>query len=333
MFCLILFYFSLVAVFLLLIITLAKSRLGLISEIKELRIKLNNLNQQEERLKEEIDKKDKLVREIATLYELSKEMCRFLDINKIFSVFKEGLSKLVRFEECLYFDKIGSFDDFVDFLVIPLAISDKSNFGYLAIKGLDKKDRPKLDILVLQFISALRRSRLYNLIRELAITDSLTKTFTHSYVLDRLNEELKRASQFEFSLACLMIDIDNFKSINDKYGHLVGDVVLKKVAEIIKNNCREIDLVGRFGGEEFIVILPMIDKDNAIVVAERIRKTISSANISIFDRIISVSVSIGLAYYPTDAKSSHEIIDKADWALYRAKNSGKDRVVAYARFD
>ena len=129
-----------------------------------------------------------------------------------------------------------------------------------------------------------------------------------------------------------MIDIDNFKSFNDTYGHLVGDVILKTVADVVRSNCREIDLIGRFGGEEFTVVLPMTSKDGALFAAERIRKSIESTHVRAFDETLSVTVSIGVASFPQDAQANQELIDKADWALYRSKRTGKNKVSVYARY-
>jgi diguanylate cyclase (GGDEF)-like protein len=108
---------------------------------------------------------------------------------------------------------------------------------------------------------------------------------------------------------------------------------LKSVADIIKSNCREIDLIGRFGGEEFMVILPMTTKDGAVFAAERIRQSIASTQIKAFDELLSIAVSIGVANFPDDTSDSQELIDKADWALYRSKKTGKNRVCVYARFE
>jgi len=123
-----------------------------------------------------------------------------------------------------------------------------------------------------------------------------------------------------------MLDIDNFKNCNDTYGHLVGDVVLREVARIIKDSVREIDLVSRYGGEEIAVVLPESSKEGARLVAERIRKGIADNVFKAYDEKVEVTVSIGLAIFPDDAIDAKGIIEKADAALYVAKKAGKNIV-------
>jgi diguanylate cyclase (GGDEF)-like protein len=120
--------------------------------------------------------------------------------------------------------------------------------------------------------------------------------------------------------------------INDQYGHLTGDQVLREIANIIKESVREIDLVGRFGGEEFCVVLPDTDLEGATVVAERIRKSAEQKLIKAYDNSLHITLSIGVTIYPTDGKLMEELMDKADWALYRAKSQGRNCVVAFGLY-
>ena len=129
-----------------------------------------------------------------------------------------------------------------------------------------------------------------------------------------------------------MIDADHFKAVNDQYGHLTGDQVLKEISNIIQENVREIDIVGRFGGEEFCVILPDTELGGSQVVAERIRKSAQKRVIKAYDSSLHVTLSIGLAVYPSDGKVLEELMDKADWALYRAKSQGRNCVVAFGLY-
>ena len=298
------------------------------NDFVDLEDNFKDLNLKEKQIEEEnSEKEEKLVR-IMNLYEFTKEICEFLDEDKIFLNFKNGLRKFIHFDECNYLHSIESRKDSDNLEIIPL-ISDSENYGYLAIKGFNYNEKSSLDILIAQFITSIKRSRLYKRVQELSITDSLTKIFTRRYCLDRFEEELRRSEELSLLLSFLMIDIDNFKSFNDKYGHLVGDVILKTIAEIIKVSCREIDLIGRFGGEEFMVILPMTSKDGALFVAERIRKAIESRQIKAFDELLNLTVSIGVASFPQDDRTTQEIMDKADSALYHSKRNGKNKVSVY----
>jgi diguanylate cyclase (GGDEF)-like protein len=166
----------------------------------------------------------------------------------------------------------------------------------------------------------------------LAITDGLTGAYTRRYFIERFDEEIKRASLRKSSLSFLMIDADHFKMINDRHGHLAGDQALKEISSIIQENVREIDIVGRFGGEEFCVVLSDTDLEGARVVAERIRKSAQKRVIKAFDSTLHVTLSIGLAMYPSDGKLLEELMDKADWALYRAKSQGRNCVVAFGLY-
>jgi diguanylate cyclase (GGDEF)-like protein len=127
----------------------------------------------------------------------------------------------------------------------------------------------------------------------------------------------------------LLLDIDNFKEINDKYGHQKGDEILKKLAWIIKKATRDTDLVGRYGGEEFIIALNETPKSSAYEVAERIRQTIQKKQL--MGNLRELTVSIGISSYPQDSKWIEEIINKADDALYEAKDKGKNRVEVFLK--
>ncbi len=131
----------------------------------------------------------------------------------------------------------------------------------------------------------------------------------------------------------LMIDVDHFKKLNDKYGHLAGDQVLREIAAIIQGNIREIDIAGRYGGEEFCVVLPDTDRDGALYVAERIRQATKETSIKAYDTVVESSVSIGISTFPQDGKKASELIDKADWALYRAKKQGRNRVCVFGMYE
>jgi diguanylate cyclase (GGDEF)-like protein len=325
------FVLTLAGMFILLQSRINRGRNLIQNDLAEVEEAFSDLEIKEKQIEEENSKREKGVVRIANLYEATREISEFLEEDKIFSNFKNCLGKFIKFEDCSYMAKIETDKDLNNLEVMPL-VSENNSYGYLAINGLAKEERPILDILVAQLTASLKRSRLYEKVQELAITDSLTSVFTRRYAFDRFEEELRRSEEFNLPLSFLMIDIDNFKSYNDKYGHMVGDVILKTTADIIKLNCREIDLIGRFGGEEFMVILPMTSKDGAIFAAERIRKSLENKKIRAFDELLTVTVSIGVASYPQDSNSGQDLIDKADWALYRSKQTGRNKVSAFAKY-
>jgi two-component system cell cycle response regulator len=162
--------------------------------------------------------------------------------------------------------------------------------------------------------------------RQLAETDPLTETFNRRALTEKLQQEIERANRYATFLTCLMIDIDNFKLINDTYGHLVGDQVLLHVAKIFQSTARASDLIGRYGGEEFALILRRTDRAGAAVLAGKLRKALVERPAVVGNETIPVRVCMGIACYPADATSASTVAAMADEALYRAKAGGRDRV-------
>jgi diguanylate cyclase (GGDEF)-like protein len=163
----------------------------------------------------------------------------------------------------------------------------------------------------------------------MALTDSLTDVYTRRYLFERFEEELRRAENRKSQLSLLMVDVDFFKKFNDQHGHITGDQILRKISAIIKENVREIDIVGRYGGEEFAVVLPDTDSAGASFVAERIRSATERAIIKVYDTTVKATISIGIALYPNHGQSPVSLIDNADQALYSAKTLGRNRIAIY----
>ena len=163
-------------------------------------------------------------------------------------------------------------------------------------------------------------SRLY----DFATTDALTGLHNKRFIMNELKNQIKIAKRNNRTLSLMIIDIDDFKKVNDTYGHIAGDKYLIKIAFHLNQSLREQDSAGRFGGEEFIVLLPETNIEGAFILAERIRKTIFNTKIIFEKREIKTSVSIGLAEF--DKNSPEELINKADKELYKAKTAGKNRV-------
>lgn len=177
-----------------------------------------------------------------------------------------------------------------------------------------------------QLAIGLTNVRLYKRVERQATTDGLTSLFNHRTGQEKLTEQLKLAERYERNVCVVMIDVDHFKSINDTYGHPVGDTVLKKVAQIIKRDCRDVDTPVRYGGEEFLLILPEINREGAVVVAERLRKTLSKEVIGHENIELGVTASLGVACYPDDAVTQHQLLELADKALYMSKRMGRNQV-------
>lgn len=173
----------------------------------------------------------------------------------------------------------------------------------------------------------MRLSALNKELEELSITDALTNAFNRRYFMEQLKREVKRASRYGPTVSLLMVDIDHFKRVNDTYGHQVGDEVLTGVARALSQNIRETDVLGRYGGEEFSIMLPSTDTPGALVLAERLRKIISQTSFEFKGRPLSVSASLGVSTWNADLKDNfEELIRLADAALYRAKEQGRNRV-------
>ncbi|GFN22757.1 GGDEF domain-containing protein [Thermanaeromonas sp. C210] len=163
----------------------------------------------------------------------------------------------------------------------------------------------------------------------LAVTDHLTRLFNQRY-FDHMLEKLTQEPHKLSSLSVLMVDLDHFKEVNDKYGHMVGNQVLREVSELLKHQVRAKDVVARYGGEEFALILPGADCGHAQQVAERIRKAIEE-HVFARDKGVEVrlTVSIGIASWPHDARDKTELLSRADAALYMAKRAGRNSICAY----
>jgi len=166
----------------------------------------------------------------------------------------------------------------------------------------------------------------------LAAKDGLTGLYNHAYIKERLKQELYRCQRYDHPLSLLMIDIDDFKSINDNYGHVVGDRVLKTLSMLMQEIIRPSDILGRYGGEEFLAILPQTNSGNSLAVAERIRENIEFYEFEVHpskNKISQVTVSIGLCAYPDHGQTPEELIAFADESLYAAKREGKNRVAIF----
>ena len=193
---------------------------------------------------------------------------------------------------------------------------------------LDPAQVDRLHVIASQASLALHNALLHEELERLSVTDRLTELYNHGYFQQRLEEELERASRFGRTLSLIMLDIDNFKQFNDRWGHPRGDTVLRAVSGVIRQNLREIDVAARYGGEEFIVVLPETDEDGALAVAERIRTSMAEHEFDTGEGapVARQTVSLGVATYPMHGATAPRLVEAVDAAMYEAKRRGKNQV-------
>ena len=266
--------------------------------------------------------------ETIALYDITKDICKTLDEDGIFNIFRERINRYIKIGDCRFLKSGADLTQYKGYTVLPLMMHNQA-IGYLVACDIKEEDGDKFHILANQFLSGLKRVLLYQKVQELTIIDGLTQIFNRRYFLERFDEEMKRAKKFKLKFSFLMVDIDHFKDYNDQHGHLVGDAILRELAKTIKETIRQIDFMGRYGGEELSIILSETDKAKARFAAERIRQAIESKNITVYDEDLKVTVSIGVSTFPDDARDAKVLIDRADGALYIAKQTGRNRICAY----
>ena len=200
---------------------------------------------------------------------------------------------------------------FDDYLIKPVNFTELK----VRIKALLKKKA---------YIDQLQNK--YHAVFQQAISDSLTGLYNNAYCKHFLKIDLQKAKRQGYPISLIMADLDNFKQVNDEYGHITGDLVLKEVATILTKTIRLTDVAARYGGEEFALILPYADPDDAIILAERILAAIRAHSFTVNKTTLDLklTISLGLATYPDHAASMTELFERADQALYKAKEQGKD---------
>ncbi len=283
---------------------------------------LTFLTEHRKQLRASITEKDELIQEISQLYQLSKEFLGTLAPEDALRLTSDSLARHVpslnETDRAAAIEKIRA-------LVNQDKVSVEAIIQMVPMAGTNLPVRERWGIVAGQLALGLQRASLYRQVQESATHDGLTKLLVRRHFLERLTEEVGRAARRSMALSFLMIDLDYFKRINDTYGHLVGDVVLKEIAGLIHGSVREMDLVGRYGGEEFAVILPEADPVLAVQIADRIRLMVETSPIRAYDEEIRVTVSVGVSSYPSSASSVEELIEQADQAMYRAKTGGRNK--------
>jgi diguanylate cyclase (GGDEF)-like protein len=212
---------------------------------------------------------------------------------------------------------------------VPLIV-DGQVVGCMAVDNLlsqqviDEDQIGALKSLAGQIGMAILNARLFEDIEQQAITDGLTKLYVYRYFQQRLKEEIDRADRYSYSVALIMLDVDHFKSLNDTYGHLMGDKVLELLAGHIRGNIRRIDLAARYGGDEFIILLPEITEQEAWLMGSRLLNTLKQSSLKAPNgELINAVVTLGVAMYPSDAVTGRDLIEAADQALYWAKKNNR----------
>jgi len=216
-----------------------------------------------------------------------------------------------------------------DEVIAVLNLSDKRDQA-----TFDEKDLRLLTTFSPHFSTLIERTETLeraNALEELSITDPLTRLYNRRFLEQRMEEEISRCLRQDLALTLILLDLDNFKNYNDLCGHIAGDKALQRTARILRKSAREMDIVTRYGGEEFCILLPGTSKKEAILVAERIRHAVEKEN---FPREKSLPLgrltcSLGVASYPADGNTARSLINAADIALYRAKSDGRNRTVLF----
>jgi diguanylate cyclase (GGDEF)-like protein len=192
-----------------------------------------------------------------------------------------------------------------------------------------QRDLALLEALADYAAIAIENARHVQRIHELTITDDCTSLYNARHLNFMLDTEIYRSHRYAFEFSLIFIDLDHFKNINDTYGHLMGSKLLAEIGEAVKEKCRMIDLAFRYGGDEFVVLLPQTSKENATGVARRLHKLIREAVwLKEPGLNVSITASVGVASYPTDSRTKAELLHLADEAMYFVKNTTRDSVAA-----
>ncbi len=220
-------------------------------------------------------------------------------------------------------------------VVFPLA-KIKNAPGVLVLESHEEFPVKQSEISIFEMISqslgaALTRFSLYERLNNYATIDTLTHLYNLRALKQRFEEELARAARYQNSLVVLFLDLDKFKLVNDTHGHLMGDYVLRETAQLIRETIRTSDIPGRYGGEEFVVIMVNADAEACLASARRICAAIHDYKFEMNETVVENRISIGLSEFPRDGKTMQELIQSADAAMYMAKRRGGDQVVKYEK--
>jgi diguanylate cyclase (GGDEF)-like protein len=195
-----------------------------------------------------------------------------------------------------------------------------------------KDDQGEVIAATWSVINITEKKHLEFQLKEAAQTDPLTGLFNRRYLTTAIHKEFANFKRYQTSISCILLDVDHFKSINDNYGHDIGDIVLKRLADTISSLLREGDVFARYGGEEFMVLLPNTELHSAFHIAQRLRETVSKEKVTVEQMNISFTISLGVANAQAFDSHAEDVIKRADQALYQSKAEGRNRV-SLARAD
>jgi diguanylate cyclase (GGDEF)-like protein len=196
-------------------------------------------------------------------------------------------------------------------------------------EGFHQRDLALLEALADFAAIALENARHVQRIHELTITDDCTSLYNARHMNFILETEIYRSQRYSYEFSLVFIDLDHFKQVNDTYGHLMGSKLLAEIGSMLKESCRLIDFAFRYGGDEFVILLPQTSKENACVVARRLHKMIRETKwLQADDLNVMITGSVGVASYPVDSKTKVELLHLADEAMYLVKNTNRDSVAA-----
>lgn len=206
---------------------------------------------------------------------------------------------------------------------ILLTVKDVTELNLQIIKYRNMKDKALAEVDIRKAIESKLIETNSNLTL-MANTDLLTKLYNRRFVIDKIEEELERTKRFGGNMSIVLADIDFFKNINDSYGHDCGDYVLKELSAVLQDNIRTIDTLARWGGEEFLFLLPETDTTQSVMLANKLRKTIQNMNLKYNEQPINITMTFGISAYDDSCITMDDIIKNADIALYNGKNDGRD---------
>ena len=232
-------------------------------------------------------------------------------------------------------DKINEISSVRSILIYPISIShntDEEIFGAVTIirknnYEFNTEQRQIARITIQQAAKGIKYSNKLRDISEQAIIDSLSGLYNQRYFKEMLSKTVSRAVRYPEKISLILLDLDNFKKINDDYGHLAGDKIISAVGKTILETIREIDISARYGGDEFAILLPNTDSKGSITLAEKIKSNFENKLMKMNELKIKPTFSLGIATFPDNAETKNDLFEKSDEALYEAKNLGKNIII------